>query len=119
MFAKMLNGYKVSVKPEEVQKDMERVIVQFHRFPGTNSTIAHASLDGFELAVESSPCVDPRNFSSTLGEKYSKQKVLTKANQALWDHHGAVLLSRLNEYSGIEDQFVKKFADVYNIVPVQ
>lgn len=118
MFAKMLNGYKVSVKPEVVQKDMERVIVQFHRFPGTNSTVAHASLDGFELALESSPCVDPRNFSSTLGEKYSKEKVLTKANEALWKHHGAVLLSRLGEYVD-DEEFIKKFADVYNIVPVQ
>lgn len=109
---KLPTKYKVKVKAEAVKKDLEKVLVQFHRFPGTNSIVAHASIDGFELAVATSPCIDPRNFDAAIGEYYADQKVRRLAEDKLWEIHGLGLLAYLKEMND-EDLFYEKYKDVY------
>ena len=51
------------------------------------TTVLHAkTITGFEL-VESSACVDPKNYSQELGEKYAMEKVYNK----VWDYLRFVL----------------------------
>lgn len=120
MFVNLFEGYKVSVKAETVEADLAKVIVQHHRFPGTNSTVAHASIDGFELAVETSPCVDPRNFSEELGVKYSTMRVMEKARGKLWDFHGAAMLALVNHYKTHRtvEEFIAEQGSKYKIEKV-
>lgn len=54
---------------------------------GEKTTVLHAkTITGFEL-VESSACVDPKNYSQNLGEEYAMEKVHSK----IWDYLGFVL----------------------------
>lgn len=54
---------------------------------GTKTTLVHATtITGFEY-VETSSCVDEKNFNQTLGYQYAKEKVVSK----VWDALGFVL----------------------------
>lgn len=54
---------------------------------GEKTTVLYAkTITGFEL-VESSSCVDPKNYSQKLGEQYAMEKVHSK----IWDYLGFVL----------------------------
>lgn len=54
---------------------------------GDKTTVVIAkTITGFEL-VESSSCVDPKNYSQKLGEQYAMEKVHSK----IWDYLGFVL----------------------------
>jgi hypothetical protein len=121
MFVSLFEDHKVSVRSETVEADATRILVQYHRFPGTNSTVAHASIDGFELAVETSPCVDPRNFREDLGIKYSTERVMEKAKSKLWEIHGAGLLTLMKHYQqkSTVEQFIKDYGHIYNIQKVE
>lgn len=113
LHSKMLPNYKVSVRKQSIDTDLEQVVVQFHRFPGTFSVVCHASLHGVELAVETSPCVDPRNFSQAIGEHYGKIKVLQSAENKLWEIHGLILADLIEKNDLSEDEFYEKYKDVY------
>lgn len=54
---------------------------------GTKTSLVHATtITGFEY-VETSSCVDEKNFNYTLGYQYAKEKVISK----VWDALGFVL----------------------------
>lgn len=54
---------------------------------GTKTSLVHATtITGFEY-VETSSCVDEKNFDYTLGYKYAKEKIVSK----VWDALGFVL----------------------------
>lgn len=54
---------------------------------GTKTSLVHATtITGFEY-IETSSCVDEKNFNSTLGYQYAKEKVISK----VWDALGFVL----------------------------
>lgn len=54
---------------------------------GTKTSLVHATtITGFEY-VETSSCVDEKNFNYTLGYKYAKEKVISK----VWNALGFVL----------------------------
>lgn len=54
---------------------------------GTKTSLVHATtITGFEY-VETSSCVDEKNFNQTLGYQYAKEKVVSK----VWDALGFVL----------------------------
>lgn len=54
---------------------------------GTKTSLVHATtITGFEY-VETSSCVDEKNFNHTLGYQYAKEKVVSK----VWDALGFVL----------------------------
>ena len=54
---------------------------------GTKTFLVHATtITGFEY-IETSSCIDEKNFNHTLGYKYAKEKVISK----VWDALGFVL----------------------------
>jgi hypothetical protein len=54
---------------------------------GTKTSLVHATtITGFEY-VETSSCVDEKNFNYNLGYQYAKEKVISK----VWDSLGFVL----------------------------
>lgn len=54
---------------------------------GIKTTVLYAkTITGFEL-VKSSACVDPKNYSQELGEKYALEQVYNR----VWDYLGFVL----------------------------
>ena len=54
---------------------------------GTKTSLVHATtITGFEY-VETSSCVDEKNFNHTLGYQYAEEKVISK----VWDALGFVL----------------------------
>lgn len=64
---------------------------------GTKTSLVHATtITGFEY-VETSSCVDEKNFNHTLGYQYAKEKVISK----VWDALGFVLQWAKN---GIRDK---------------
>lgn len=64
---------------------------------GTKTSLVHATtITGFEY-VETSSCVDEKNFNQTIGYKYAKEKVVSK----VWDALGFVLQWAKN---GISDK---------------
>ena len=86
------------VTPEHIATIMkERVTVSTVECDlPTKHTIATAWLDGsFALATDISKAVDPANYDSVLGIKYSTEGALAKAEEALWQLEGYVLYSRL------------------------
>lgn len=72
------------IKEEDVKKFIDRYTALTI---GEKTTVVHAkTITGFEL-IEASSCVDPKNYSKKLGEKYSLEKVHNK----IWDYLGFVL----------------------------
>lgn len=64
---------------------------------GAKTSLVHATtITGFEY-VETSSCVDEKNFNQTLGYQYAKEKVISK----VWDALGFVLQWAKN---GIRDK---------------
>lgn len=64
---------------------------------GTKTSLVHATtITGFEY-IETSSCVDEKNFNHTLGYQYAKEKVISK----VWDALGFVLQWAKN---GIRDK---------------
>lgn len=64
---------------------------------GAKTSLVHATtITGFEY-VETSSCVDEKNFNHTLGYQYAKEKVISK----VWDALGFVLQWAKN---GIRDK---------------
>lgn len=114
-----LSKYKVAVRAEAVQADVDGMLIQYHRFPGTFSIVAHASLNGFELAVATSPCVDPRNFLASIGEYYAGIKVAQLATDKLWEIHGIGLRQLLKFRTESEDEFYEKYKDIYKFTPIE
>lgn len=117
MFDKLHNSvlpkYTVSVRKEKIEAQLKDVLVQFHRFPGTYSTVAHASLGGVELAIATSPCIDPRNFRESIGEHYSRLKVMSLAEDKLWEAAGLVLANLLVTSGLTEEEFYEKYKEEY------
>ena len=68
---------------------------------GTNTTLAIAVLDGFTLAVGKSSCVDPANFSKTMGEMIARENALDESRELLWQLEGYVLHKALKESGDI------------------
>lgn len=114
-----LKNYKVSVKATVVKEKLSQVVVHHLRAPGTNSTIAHASIDGFELAVATSPCVDPRNFSDAIGVTYSTEKVLRLAEDKLWEIEGMGLYWLLMNRTETDEEFFDKYKDRFVFTPIE
>lgn len=117
-FVNSIPGHKVRVDQKYIQDMAKRVLVQFYRFPNTNSIVSHASIDGFELAVTSSPCVDANNFDESIGMKYGGEKAIRLANDALWSMAGAELIVVIRDNKLTPEEFSKKYEGKFIIEPI-
>lgn len=72
------------IKEEDVKKFIDRYTALTI---GEKTTVVHAkTITGFEL-IDSSSCVDPKNYSKELGTEYAMENITNK----LWSHLGFVL----------------------------
>lgn len=72
------------IKEEDVKNFIDRYTALTI---GEKTTVVHAkTITGFEL-IDSSSCVDPKNYSKELGTKYAMENIVNK----LWSHLGFVL----------------------------
>lgn len=117
-FIKHIQGHSCKVNPQYVLSMSKDIVFQFHRFPGTNSVVCHASIDGFELAIASSPCIDPNVFNYELGVKYSKKKANALAIDKLWEMTGAELIVVLRDNKLTPEEFSKKYEGKFIIEPI-
>ncbi len=114
-FITHIQGYSYKVNPQYVLSMSKDIVFQFHRFPGTNSVVCHASIDGFELAIASSPCIDPNVFNYELGVEYSKKKANALAIDKLWEMAGAELRVVINTRRVSIEEFIEQNADRFII----
>lgn len=117
-FIKHIQGHSCKVNPQYVLSMSKDIVFQFHRFPGTNSVVCHASIDGFELAIASSPCIDPNVFNYELGVEYSKKKANALAIDKLWEMAGAELIVVLRDNKLTPEEFSKKYEGKFIIEPI-
>ena len=114
-----LKNYKVSVKADVIKAKLEQVHINYMRPPGTNTIVAHAAIDGFELALTTSPCVDPRNFNEAIGVNYSTEKVRRLAEDKLWEIEGMGLYWLLMNRTETDEEFFDKYKDRFIFTPVE
>lgn len=84
------------VSPEQIAALMKRVTVttEYSEAPTPHVT-AKAWLDGsFHLATAISKAVNPAEFRRDLGEKYSTNEALDKAEDKLWELEGYALFKQ-------------------------
>lgn len=112
--------HTVRVNFRAVEEMMDRVVIQFHRFPGTDSIVAHASLDGKELAVATGPCIDTRNFSDALGQHNSERRVRELAKDKLFEILGIALIYRAKDWQGTTEEFMERYKDeyIFDVIPL-
>lgn len=85
------------VTKEHIDAIMAKVAVQAMRLPGTNITIAVATLpDGFMVGMGSSACVSAENFDEELGVSIAGGKAVEQAREKLWEMEGYLLRDRLS-----------------------
>lgn len=84
------------VTKEHIDGLMAKVAVQAMRLPGTNITIAVATLpDGFMVGMGSSACISSKNFDADLGASIAGGKAVDQARDKLWEMEGYLLRSQL------------------------
>lgn len=71
---------------------LDKLTFKFTVIEGSTTTACWAFLpNGFQLGYGESACVDPNNFDKDLGEKYAKERCITKATDNLWLLEGYLL----------------------------
>lgn len=75
--------------------------VQTHRFPGTTTTVAIASLpDGFVVGIGQSHCISLENFDAARGREVAAKNALKVAHDNLWEFEGYQLRAQLMQVTG-------------------
>ncbi len=88
--AKGLNAPRVT--PEQINALVDSLTFHVHRFPGTTSTVAAATLpNGFVVAVGHSAAASRENFDAEIGETIAISNARTEARKKLWELEGYVL----------------------------
>lgn len=87
---------KNSISPSEVEDIMNKVNYEFSR-TGETGTYCTSYLGTFKLCTGYSGCVDPNNFNSELGEKYSKKRCEKETRDKVWELLGFELFRSLNK----------------------
>lgn len=80
------------VRPQDLDDAIDpRVAVQYHVFPGSNTTVCLLTLkNGYTVTGEAS-CVDPANFDEEIG----REVAFKNARSKLWPLLGFALQERL------------------------
>lgn len=85
------------VNYDVIKAELAEVTVKFHQFEGSTVTVAAAfDKSGYFLGTATSACVDPKEFSSVIGEGVAKENVLKVAEDKLWEIHGRRLWDEIH-----------------------
>lgn len=68
-----------------------------HVAPGTTTTVAIASSDGFTVGLGMSACVSAENFDAEIGAKIAIENATAIAREKLWELEGYRLKRQLAE----------------------
>ena len=84
---------KNTVIIEELEKVIGDITFSKH---GVKTTVGHVTLEnGFEI-IESSSCVDPENYSQTIGEGIIRERIINK----VWELEGYALQKSIHANKG-------------------
>lgn len=82
------------ITPEQIDELI--AATQYHRFPGTTTTVCAISLKNGFIAVGESGCVHPENFDTEIGRRIAFES----ARRKIWALEGYLLRERLNRIAG-------------------
>lgn len=80
-----------SVKKENIDSILSQTLIAVEKF-GDKTTILKATLPNGFVIIESSSCVDPKNFDMSIGEQICMKKLEDK----IWELEGYKLQSELS-----------------------
>lgn len=80
-----------SVKKENIDSILSQTLISVEKY-GDNTTILKATLPNGFVVVESSSCVDPKNFNMSIGEQICMKKLEDK----IWELEGYKLQNELS-----------------------
>ncbi|EAP3072108.1 hypothetical protein D9891_23865 [Salmonella enterica] len=76
---------------KEVNTLVDKLEYHFWQVPNTTVTVCVATLDGFQLGVGTSGCVDPAEFNADIGKQVAQDNALAQAKDQIWLLKGAAL----------------------------
>ena len=80
-----------SVKKEDIDSILSQTLISVEKY-GDKTTILKATLPNGFVVVESSSCVDPKNFNMSIGEQICMKKLEDK----IWELEGYKLQNELS-----------------------
>ena len=81
------------IRPQDLDEAIDpNVQVQYHVFPGSNTTVCLVTLKNGYTVTGESACVDPANFDEVIG----REVALKDARDKLWPLLGFALKERQN-----------------------
>lgn len=80
-----------SVKKEDIDSILSQTLISVEKY-GDKTTILKATLPNGFVVVESSSCVDPKNFNMSIGE----QICMKKLEEKIWELEGYKLQNELS-----------------------
>lgn len=83
------------VTKDHIDALMAKLTFATHVFPGTTTTVAIASSDGFTVGLGLSACVSAANFNAEIGAKIAIENATAIAREKLWELEGYALRDRL------------------------
>lgn len=109
-----------TVTPEQIKEILDTRISLVHRFEVEPQKLVRteAWLDNTYLLADAvSKAVDPENFDTDLGIKYSTENALKAAESALWNVEGYKLYDSLRKENG--STFLTRLQDEYAEVRIR
>lgn len=82
---------RASVTNDDIDNILANTIIKVEKY-GDKTTVLKATLPNGFVIVESSSCVDPKNFDMAIGEKSCMEKLENK----IWELEGYILQSRIS-----------------------
>lgn len=83
---------KNSITKEDIDLILSKTIIKLEIY-GDKTVVLMATLPNGFVIVESSSCIDPKNFDTTIGEQICMQKLENK----IWELEGYKLQSKISE----------------------
>lgn len=85
----------MKVDYKEVNALADKLEYKFWRVPETTVTVCVALLDGFQMGVGTSGCVDPEEFNEEIGKQVAQENAHAQAKDQIWALKGAALRAKL------------------------
>lgn len=79
----------------EVNALADKLEYHFWQVPNTTVTVCVATLDGFQMGVGTSGCVDPVEFNADIGKQVAQENAHAQAKDQIWVLKGAALRANL------------------------
>lgn len=85
----------MKVDYKEVKALADKLEYHFWQVPNTTVTVCVATLEGFQIGVGTSGCVDPAEFNAEIGKQVAQENAHAQAKDQIWVLKGAMLRGEL------------------------